>query len=196
MADRHRRTRLRGDLTRDDDEFDSPYGYRPMHMHSRWGRTVMAFRRVRRDSPVVMECIWVLVIIAIFLGIDIGYLSHTHQADIKGMEQIYRRQMTELESRYKKQIKELESMTIDHKSKFIDDHKEHADEMRAKQKSVLEDMVNNLNGKLKDLVNAADLHWDDHDKFHDDLHGNDATEDPPIKEKMKKGGRAVVNGGL
>jgi len=190
MADRHRRTRLRGDLSlREEDEFDSPYGYRPMHMQSRWGRTVMAFRRVRRDSPVVIECIWILVIIAIFLGIDIGYLSHTHQVDMQGIEVVYKRQMTEMETRYKKQIKDLESLTIDHKSKFIDTHKEHANEMRKKQKDYLEDMVNNLNGKLKELVSAADVHWDDHDKFHNDIHGTDITEEP----KVKAGGRAVVN---
>merc|ERR1711881_682249 len=100
--------------------------------------------------------------------------------------------MEELKSKYSKEINQLNEKQNIVQGDFIKQHQSHTVEMRDKQRQTLESMVNNLNTKLKDLVNAADLHWDDHDKFHKDGEGNEVEEEAP---KLKPaGGRAVVNG--
>ena len=54
-------------------------------------------------------------------------------------------------------MNELDSRQGDMKQDFMKVHQEHTNTMRDKQRDTLENMVNNLNTKLKDLVNAADL---------------------------------------
>lgn len=156
----------------------------------------MAFRRVKRDSPIVIELLCIVIIIAIFLGIDIGYMNQTHKKELVGVEALHQRQIEDLEKKYKSQMNELDSRQGDMKQDFMKVHQEHTNTMRDKQRDTLENMVNNLNTKLKDLVNAADLHWDDHDKFHED--GEPHQADSPIVEQKQAaaGGRAVIGGGL
>lgn len=164
-------------------------------MQSKWGRTVLAFRRVKRDSPIVIELLCIVIIIAIFLGIDIGYMSQTHKKEMVGMEALHQKQIDALEKRYKDQFAELDAKQSNHKDDFLKHHQSHTNVMREKQRETLESMVTNLNTKLKDLVNAADLHWDDHDKFHEDGEPLDKQDSPKVEHKQA-GGRAVVGGGF
>jgi len=152
----------------------------------------LAFRRVKRDSPIVIELLCIVIIIAIFLGIDIGYMNQTHKKELVGVEALHQRQIEDLEKKYKSQMSELDSRQGDMKAGFMKVHQEHTNTMRDKQRNSLESMVNNLNIKLKDLVNAADIHWDDHDKFHED--GEPHQADTPQIEQKQAGGRAVIGG--
>jgi len=154
---------------------------------------MLAFRRVKRDSPIVIELLCIVIIIAIFLGIDIGYMNQTHKKELVGVEALHQRQIDDLEKKYKSQMKELDSRQGDMKQDFMKVHQDHTNTMRDKQRDTLESMVNNLNTKLKDLVNAADLHWDDHDKFHEDGEPHQA-DSPIVEQKQVAGGRAVIGG--
>ena len=123
-------------------------------MQTKWGRTVLAFRRVRRESPIVLEFLVVIVILAIFLGLDIGYLTTTHKKDMHGLEVLHQKQLKDLKDQFEGKIKELDQKSDSHKGEFIAQHREHSTEMRDKQRQTLEAMVMNLNTKLKDLVNG------------------------------------------
>jgi len=178
-----RRRRLRGDLARED-EFEGAYG-RSIAAQSAWGRTVLAFRRVRRESPVVWDVLLVVIIIALALGADIYYISNTHKDEIKSVEETFKKQIKNLEDKYKAEIDTLSIASSQHKEKFIDEHGEHTKEMRRKQKEYLEEVVGSLNNKLKDLVDAADLHWDDHDNH---IHSSNKAVDDDLEKLQNIGG--------
>ena len=61
---------------------------------------MLAFRRVKRDSPIVIELLCIVIIIAIFLGIDIGYMNQTHKKELVGVEALHQKQIEELEKKY------------------------------------------------------------------------------------------------
>ena len=94
-------------------------------MQSKWGRTVLAFRRVKRDSPIVIELLCIVIIIAIFLGIDIGYMSQTHKKEMVGMEALHQKQIQALEKKYKEQLAEIDAKRDNHKDEFLKQHQDH-----------------------------------------------------------------------
>lgn len=162
-----RRRRLRGDLEREGDEFEGAYG-RTLAQQSAWGRTRLAFRRVRREAPVVWEILIVVIIVALALGADIYYISNNHKEEMKSIEETYKKQMKNLEAKFKAEIDTLSLKTSITKDKFLDEHATHTKDMRKKQKDYLENVVKSLNDNLKDLIDKSDTHWDDHDSFHEE----------------------------
>ena len=161
----NRRRRLRGDLARGEDEFEGAYG-RSLANQSRWGRTILAFRRVRREAPIVYNLLLIFIIIAAALGADIYFLSNTHKDEVASIENQYKKQLQQLENKYKAEIDNLSLMSSQNKDRFLEDHASHTSDMRKKQKEYLAGLVGDLNDRLKNLVDAADEHWDDHDRFH------------------------------
>lgn len=128
-----RRRRLRGDLEREGDEFEGAYG-RTLAQQSAWGRTRLAFRRVRREAPVVWDILIILIIVALALGADIYYISNNHKEEISSIEDTYKKQIQKLESKYKSELDSLALKSNLHKDKFIDEHASHTKDMRKKQK--------------------------------------------------------------
>jgi len=167
--DYQRRRRLRGDVHRgnDEDEFENAYG-RTLAMQSRWGRTVLAFRRVRREFSIVWDILIIVTILAIALGADIYYITLNHKINVESIETTYKKQIEDLKQKFQTEISSLSNEHSQIKDGFIDAHKEHSSEMRLQQKEKLEEMVKNMNDKLRDLVDAADQQWQDHDEFHND----------------------------
>ena len=189
----NRRQRHRHLIERENANLDKDYNSnaynRSLVGQSCIGRIRISFHRTKKFAPIIYNLLILIFIVSLALGFDIYYISNNHSKLLSSIEEKYSIDVKNLEAKYKSELEQLSLETLNSKDEFLNSHADHSKDMRKKQKMYLENVVGDLNERLKDLVESSDQHWDDHDKYHHG-DGDEGGENDRDGENSRAGGRA------
>lgn len=138
--------------------------YRWMRPLSRLGKS---FRKVQKDSPIVIELFIAVCILCILLIADVLWLGAAHRREMKAIKESHLRDV----DKFRKQVDvQIHQVDAEHQRKAKDKMEEHnkdVDQIKVRHQQELERKINGIQQDLNSLMALSKTYWEEHAVNHD-----------------------------